>query len=190
MKAKMLCMPILLVSIAAAILLNSCDDEEGNCAYVQSTATANCGSGYYPVSSSGCCPASSPFYCSETNTCYAFCSTAESNCGYTQVIRANTGGGGGGCQLSGTWVRQSSANGCQGLKVNMSGSSGTVSSAPSSCCYSSGFPIWRNFNASNCTIEISILNSIDCSFIRYEEHNVNFNNANSVTIGSGTYLRQ
>jgi hypothetical protein len=216
MKPKTIFFQLLAVAILTSTMLFSCTkDEEEDCYYQQSTATANCGANQFPVFSTGCCPAGTPFYCSVTNSCYAFCSAAVSDCGSTTVIRANTGGGSGGtntgggsntgggtntggggsntgaCQYSitGTWVRQSTANGCQGLRVNMSGTSGGVTSSPSGCCFSVGDPIWSSFRSSDCTIEVRILDADNCSFIRYDRRTISFNNANSVNIGSITYTR-
>jgi thermitase len=73
--------------------------------------------------------------------------------------------------------------------VNMSGTSGGVTSSPSGCCFSVGDPIWSSFRSSDCTIEVRILDADNCGFIRYDRRTISFNNENSVNIGSITYTR-
>jgi hypothetical protein len=174
----------------------ACTPTEEECDYYQFTGTANCGDGYYPVSEYGCCPEGTPYFCSETQSCYAFCDYATSDCG-SQIVKANfggnTGGGGStsGCDysMSGTWTRVSTNYDCQGARINFSGSSGTITSSPNGCCFDYGDVIWTNYDDANCTIDIMFLDANTCEFLRYETRDIYFNSKNSVTIGSNTYER-
>lgn len=72
----------------------------GNCSFTPFSGTANCNTGFVAVSSTTCCPGSSPYYCSSTGNCYSSCEIAESvGCG--NIVFGSTSGGGGGSQC--TW---------------------------------------------------------------------------------------
>lgn len=68
----------------------------GNCPYTQFSGTDGCDPGYDPVTSTLCCPTSSPYYCSQTNSCYTTCEDADAACTSVQVVKADPTGGGGG----------------------------------------------------------------------------------------------
>lgn len=78
--------------------LSSCQSAcgSGNCSYTTYPNSGTCGSGYSDVSSTACCPNSSPYYCSQTSGCYATCAAADAACTSAGVVKADVSGGGGG----------------------------------------------------------------------------------------------
>ncbi|MBI1184822.1 hypothetical protein GC194_11145 [bacterium] len=187
-------------TVLICFVWSGCSTTQDNCPYTQYNGTANCNSGYYPVSSAGCCPEGTPYYCSDDNSCYADCDYANSNCAASIVranVNGNTGGSGGnsggsgGCDysMSGSWTRYNSSYGCDGLKVSFSGSSGRVTSAPSDCCFNVGDEIWTNYDDQNCTIDIMVLNGNTCEFLRYDTYSIYFDSKNEISISSTHYKR-
>lgn len=116
--------------IMLVFLLGSCtnidDDPAPECEYTTYTGGGSCStSDGIPVTSNVCCPAGYPYYCSNTNRCWASCESARDNCGSTPVIFGTSSGGGGGtcnystytgggsCSTPG-YVRVSSSTCCPG----------------------------------------------------------------------------
>jgi len=62
----------------------------GNCDYTDYTGSGSCTAGNVLVSSSTCCPSSTPFYCSNTNQCYTTCSAADAQCS-GNVVKGSSG---------------------------------------------------------------------------------------------------
>ncbi|HXH19304.1 MAG TPA: hypothetical protein VNJ07_09495 [Chitinophagales bacterium] len=85
----------------SVILGTSTPINVGNCNYTTYTGSGNCSSGNVLVASGVCCPSSTPYYCSNTNKCYATCSAAAANCS-GNVKFGNSSGSGNSCSFS-TW---------------------------------------------------------------------------------------
>ncbi len=71
----------------------------GNCVSTPYYGTQNCNSGYVAVSSSSCCPSSSPYLGVQTDKCYSTCDAAKS-AGNTSIsfgTGQTNGGGNGNC---------------------------------------------------------------------------------------------
>jgi len=122
----------------------------GNCIYNQWTGSLNCSDpGYNPVSSTKCCPSSTPFHCSVTSSCYASCEAAESACGSTTVNRANVSGGGGG-----TSGYICSGGSCS--SVSSGATYSTLSSCQSNCGSSSKkVTFWSDFQGSPISVYVN-----------------------------------
>ena len=79
---------------------------DGSCKYVCNatdyTLPGNCGSGYIPVSSTLCCPASQPYYCSNSTSCFTTCESAQNVCNYPSKGTGQGGGGSAGYVCSGS----------------------------------------------------------------------------------------
>ncbi|MCF8459583.1 MAG: hypothetical protein K9G46_02575 [Flavobacteriales bacterium] len=86
---------------ASYLTVNECYSQCGSsCNYDVFTA-ANCQVGYVPVAANACCPASNPFYCSETGLCYTTCEAADAACSVSTVVMGSTSSGGAGYACDG-----------------------------------------------------------------------------------------
>lgn len=103
----------------------------GTCTYTPySNAGVSCSSGYIPVTSTTCCPTSSPYYCSTGSYCYSSCESARTSCsGY--VIKGESSGGGT-CTYTPYY-----GSGCSTGYVAVSSTSCCPSSSPYTCSTSS-----------------------------------------------------
>jgi hypothetical protein len=81
--------------------INSGSSSSGGCNYSDFNGYANCASDKVAVTSSLCCPSSKPYYCANTNGCYASCSDAATSCNGSVIHGINSGSSSsGGCNYS------------------------------------------------------------------------------------------
>jgi hypothetical protein len=108
-------------------------------------------------------------------------------------LTSNGGTNSSGCSsfnLSGTWVRISGgAPGCPGQKVVSTSTTGTTTYTPPGCRFSVNDVTWKNFKASNCTIDVLLKNS-DGSGATYESSIISFNSATEIVLGDVVYRKQ